>query len=119
MSARAITRSSTQAAIVTMTSTSSDQNEPSLSLGDRDDALGIGEPHARGYPGLAGARPKPDADDIRLRILFVEDVNGPDEIVGRHRALDRTVIGTALPFSTIGGNSSDLALAYLSVAQTR
>ena len=80
-------RSSRQAASVTTTSCVSDQNVPSRQLGDRHDLLRVGEADARRDARLAGARPEPDADHVRLRVLLVEDVDRLDVIVRRHRAV--------------------------------
>ena len=49
-------------------------------LGDGDDLLRIGKPDAGAISGLAGARPELDAEDMRLRVLLVEDVDRLDVV---------------------------------------
>ena len=75
--------------MVTITSALSDQNEPSLSLGDGHDLLRIGEPDAGRDARPCRRAARAGTDDMRLRVLLVEDVDRLDVVGLGHRALDR------------------------------
>src|SRR5829696_2374733 len=53
------------------------------------DFLSVGEADAGGDSGAPGARPEMKHGHLRLRVLFIENVDGLDVIGFSHRALDR------------------------------
>src|SRR5204862_5620038 len=57
-------------------------------LCDRDDFLAVGQANTRRDLGAAGLRTEIEIADIGLRVLFVEDVNAFDVVLGRHRVRD-------------------------------
>ena len=89
-----------------MTSALSDQNEPSLISAIAMTVCVSASRMRVETLRSPGARPEVDADDVRLRVLLVEDVDCLDVVRSRHRALDRDRERTVLPFSTSGGMSS-------------
>ena len=99
-------RSSRQAPSVMITSTVSDQNEPS-DISQMATTVCVSASRTRVWISALPARgPELDADHVGLRVLLGEDVDRLDVILRRHRAVDRDAIATVLPFSTSGGRSS-------------
>ena len=92
---------------VTITSTLSDQNVPSLSSRDRDDLSASRRGGCACDHRPAGARAELETPHVGLRVLLVEDVDGLDVIGSRHRAVDR--YASAAPYCRSRPSAADRA----------
>ena len=111
---------SRQAAMVTITSTVSDHSEPSLISAMATTFCESASRMRVENGGLAGARTEMNRDDVRLRVLLVEDVDRLDVIRLGHRAVDRDRHRDGVAVLHQRRNvEGDLALAHRRLADHR